>query len=71
MKRGFKAALVVVFLVVAVVAVTSLMTSTEAKGRCICPQIYAPVECDHGRVFPNQCVANCRNARNCVPIGAI
>jgi hypothetical protein len=33
--------------------------------------IYAPVECDKGKVYPNQCVADCRNAKNCVPIGVI
>ena len=39
----------------------------QAKGRCVCPQIYAPVVCDKGKTFPNQCVADCRRAKNCVP----
>ncbi|MDH3285306.1 MAG: hypothetical protein OEQ13_11240 [Acidobacteriota bacterium] len=60
----------------ALVIVTSLgavvlVTPTEARGRCICPKIYAPVECKGGKIFSNQCVADCRNAKNCVPIGAI
>ena len=38
---------------------------------CICPKIYAPVVCDHGKTYPNQCVADCRNARNCVPTGGV
>ena len=41
----------------------------EARGRCICPMVYAPVICDGGKVFSNQCFANCRNAKNCVPLG--
>jgi hypothetical protein len=50
----------------------SVATSpVEAKGRCLCPQVYAPVECDRGKIYSNQCVADCRNAKNCVPIGAI
>lgn len=49
---------------------TLLVTPAEA-ARCICPKIYAPVECDNGKVYPNQCVADCRHAKNCVPTGAI
>ena len=41
------------------------------RGPCICPQIYAPVECKGGKVFPNQCVADCRHAKDCVPIGIL
>lgn len=47
--------------------VMALATPAEAKGRCICPLIYSPVECDNGKVYSNQCFANCRNAKNCVP----
>ena len=39
----------------------------EARGRCICPHVYAPVVCDNGKTYPNQCFANCRNGKNCVP----
>ena len=38
---------------------------TEAR----CPLIYAPVQCDHGKVYPNQCVADQHHAQNCVPLG--
>lgn len=49
-----------------------LSTSTvEAKGPCRCPLIYAPVQCDNGKVYPNPCVAECHNARNCVPTGEL
>ncbi|HEV8337979.1 MAG TPA: hypothetical protein VGR67_16330 [Candidatus Polarisedimenticolia bacterium] len=35
----------------------------------ICPQIYAPVICDNGKVYPNQCVADQHHAKHCVPYG--
>ena len=54
----------------AVVGVISLSTPAVA-GPCICPKIYAPVICDNGKTYPNQCVADCRHARNCVPTGEI
>ena len=34
-----------------------------------CPLIYAPVICDKGVIYPNQCVADSRHAKNCVPCG--
>lgn len=62
---------VILVLVVAVIAVGTMMmlssTPVEAKGRCLCPQVYAPVTCDNGKTYPNQCEANCKRARNCVP----
>jgi hypothetical protein len=39
--------------------------SLEAK----CPLIYAPVICDGGKIYPNQCVADQHHAKNCVPYG--
>jgi len=48
--------------------VLSIFTEAEAAG-CICPLIYAPVQCDKGKIYSNQCIANCRHAKNCVPIG--
>ncbi|MCI0655609.1 MAG: hypothetical protein L0170_00880 [Acidobacteria bacterium] len=38
---------------------------TEAR----CPLIYAPVICDNGKTYPNQCVADQHHAKNCVPAG--
>jgi hypothetical protein len=38
---------------------------TEAR----CPLIYAPVICDHGKIYPNQCEADAHHAKNCVPYG--
>ena len=50
----------------------ALMTATATPAeaaRCICPQVYAPVVCDHNKTYPNQCVADCHHAKNCVPAG--
>jgi hypothetical protein len=54
-----------------VVGFFSIFTEVEAKGPCRCPLVYAPVECDRGKVYPNQCVADCRHAKNCFPIGVL
>lgn len=70
MKNAFRIALLVALLSAAIIGTTAFMVPTvEAKGPCRCPQIYAPVECDNGKTYPNQCVADCRNAQNCVPTG--
>ena len=72
MSRLLRLVLACAVVLAVVLGILSLTTNrVEAKGRCICPQVYAPVECDRGKVYPNQCVADCRNAKNCVPIGAI
>lgn len=38
----------------------STIDSMQA-GRCLCPQIYAPVLADDGNCYPNQCIAECKN----------
>ena len=54
------------------VATLMATTATPAEAaRCICPKIYAPVVCDKGKTYPNQCVADCRHAKNCVPTGTL
>ena len=53
---------------VVALGVSALFSKVEAAA-CRCPLIYAPVTCDHGRTYPNQCVADCHNAKNCVPSG--
>ena len=63
-KVFFAGALAFVF----ALGVSTLFSEAEAIG-CICPKIYAPVRCDHNKTYPNQCVADCRNAKNCVPTG--
>ena len=73
MRRLIASALMtaVLFAAVGIAATTlvSLSTTPAEAAACRCPLIYAPVLCDHGRTFPNQCVADCHNAKNCVPIG--
>jgi len=53
---------------VVALGVSALFSKAEAIG-CICPLIYAPVTCDHNKTYPNQCVADCHHAKNCVPSG--
>jgi len=53
---------------VVALGVSALFSKAEACG-CRCPLIYAPVTCDHGKTYPNPCVADCHNAKNCVPSG--
>ena len=55
---------------VAALSVGSLATNVQSCG-CRCPLIYAPVICDHGKTYPNPCVADCHNAKNCVPTGGL
>lgn len=49
-----------------VVAVASMSATARPP---VCPQIYAPVICDNGKVYPNQCYADRNHAQNCVPYG--
>ena len=70
-RRTIAAVIMVALALAVVVGVAASFTRVEAKGPCRCPQIYAPVQCDHGKIFANQCLADCRNAKNCVPIGTI
>jgi hypothetical protein len=69
--KALKLAVVLLFVFSVGFGLTALFTTAEAKGPCRCPMIYAPVECDKGKIYPNQCVADCRNAKNCVPIGVL
>ena len=41
----------------------------QAEGGARCPLIYAPVICDNGKTYPNQCVADQHHAKNCQPLG--
>lgn len=69
----FARILVGLFVAAAVVLGSAALLSptANAKGRCICPKVYAPVVCDHGKTYPNQCVADCKHAKNCVPAGTL
>lgn len=71
MKRALRALTLLAVVSAVTMGVLALSTPADARGRCVCPQVYAPVECDNGRTYPNQCVADCRNATGCVPVGAV
>ena len=56
---------------VALIVVSLTSTPAEAGAPCRCPLIVAPVMCDNGKTYINQCEANCHHARNCVPTGGL
>ena len=58
-----------VILVVAVLGVLWSTKPAEARGKC--PLIYAPVVCDNGKTYTNQCFADRAHAKNCVPLGLV
>lgn len=52
-----------------IVAAFGALATTTLAGPPVCPQIYAPVICSNGKVYPNQCYADRAHAKNCVPYG--
>ena len=72
MKRVFsRVALCVALIATATVGATTLLPTEVLAGPCFCPLLYAPVICDHGKTYPNPCVADCRGGKNCVPTGEL
>ena len=60
----------VIFVVATVMAILPGEPVQAAKaGGPPCPKIWAPVICDNGKTYPNQCEADRHNADNCVPVG--
>ena len=62
----------VVLVVAAVMAslpAKPVQAATAAEGPC--PKIYAPVVCDNGKTYPNQCVADRHHAQNCELVGLL
>ena len=57
-----------VALILALVCSALPLSTPVQAGRCVCPQVYAPVECARGKIYPNQCVADCKHAKDCVPL---
>ena len=57
--------LVLALMVAAAAALTSF--TKAAGGPNVCPKIWAPVICDNGKIYPNQCEADRKNAKNCEP----
>jgi hypothetical protein len=57
--------------------VTGASAGVSQADRCvpdpnaICPLIYAPVTCNNGVTYSNQCFANADCAKGCQPANAI
>ena len=69
MRHARQAFILILLLGAVLVAVVS--RSTVSAGPPLCPQIYAPVICDGGKIYPNQCEADRKHAKNCVPYGSL
>ena len=55
---------------VAIVSLFALVFVKTVQARPpVCPKIYAPVTCDNGKTYVNQCVADRHHATGCVPTG--
>ena len=58
-------------------AMTGVSAGASYADRCvpdpnaICPLIYAPVTCNNGVTYSNQCFANAACAKGCQPAGAV
>jgi hypothetical protein len=52
-----------------VIAGGLLATATQAGGGTNCPDIYNPVICSNGVIYPNACYASLAKAKNCIPYG--
>ena len=61
--------LIAIVLLSAIMVGVAALNTTQAGPPCRCPLIVAQVMCDNGKVYINQCFANCAHARNCVPYG--
>ncbi len=62
-----QAAFVVAIGGIGVTGYEALTTEAVAARPAPCPQIYAPVICDNGKIYPNQCEADRKRAKGCVP----
>lgn len=72
MKRTGRIISLLVLAGAAVVAITSFSNAAGGGGGPqLCPDIYAPVICDGGKIYPNQCYADRQKAKNCRPYGDI
>jgi len=67
MKQVKRTIIAIVLLAAAAAGIASIPVAVA--GPPVCPKIYAPVICDGGKVYPNQCEADRHHAKNCVPYG--
>lgn len=49
----------------------AVLSNSVFAGPPVCPQIYAPVICSNGKIYPNQCYADRHHATGCVPYGGL
>jgi hypothetical protein len=66
MKKTNRTVLGVCGVVIAAAAVVGWVSKTMAAPP-VCPKIWAPVICDNGKIYPNQCEADKHHAKNCEP----
>ena len=69
--RGFARVVLATVAALAIAAGAAAVFTEVHAAACRCPLIYAPVQCDNGKTYPNQCVADCHHAKNCVPTGEL
>jgi len=69
MKRSLVRGLVIGSVSLALTAGAFAVFTEVQAGPCRCPLLWAPVICDNGKTYSNQCFANCAHAKNCVPTG--
>ncbi len=65
--RNWKLFVACGLIVAACFGAAALFTEAEAAPRCLCPDLWAPVICDNGKIYPNMCFADCKHATGCVP----
>ncbi len=76
-RRALRFGVVTVALLAIVTGASQLLAGKPGGGGgcptprlgCVCYELYAPVTCDGGCTYSNQCFADCAGARNCVPSG--
>ena len=69
MKQSCIRLLVVVAVCLGLTTGAVAVLSEIQAGGCRCPLLWAPVICDNGKTYSNQCFADCAHAKNCVPTG--
>ena len=52
-----------------IISTLALLVTVNGKSAsspgCLCPMVYAPVKCDNGNAYSNDCLAKCDSAENC------
>jgi hypothetical protein len=69
LKRVFVGAIALGLVVVVASVTASAVKAASGGGGYACPDIYAPVICSNGQIYPNACYASLAKAKNCHPWG--